>query len=89
MIPKSMMKFADRIDDWYEPSGEEFKYDVMLKIGYAYEFNRRVGDVGVECRTIEQFNTIAEARQTLSRVKVVSEKNCAVCRFFQNGKCIK
>lgn len=83
-MPKSLKRYEHLVADWEIVTGEEFKYDVFLKKGYAWGF--WYGDN--ECQRTEHFNTVAEAREALSRVvKVDPVKNCAKCRHWTGSMC--
>lgn len=80
---KLLQKFKSIIADWYEPAGEEFKYDIMLKDGYSWDDPL----TDRQCRTIEHFETLAQVAVALRNVVKAAPEHCASCRFFNNGHC--
>ena len=76
-------KYKQVIVDWDEPSGEEFKYDIMLADGYSWVSPQ----TDRQCRTIETFETLAQVSNALRHVVRATPEDCAVCRFFKNGIC--
>ena len=84
-LPKTVEKYRAIIADWYEPGGEEFKYDVLLAEGWAFDFWR----CDTECQQTEHFETIAQARDALRRaIKVDPVKNCSKCPHWNGSECI-
>lgn len=79
-------KFANIIDDWWEPSGEEFKYDIMVKEPYTFS----PWNWNQQCQHTETFETLAQLHYALKHInKVTVEEHCKKCRFFNGTKCIK
>lgn len=76
-------KYKAIIADWYEPGGEEFKYDIMLADGYSWDNPQ----TDRQCRTIETFETLAQVLSALRHVVKATPRDCASCRFFVDGAC--
>lgn len=77
-------KYDYMIADWYEPCGEEFKYDILLRYPYAWDFWRR----NTECQSIEHFETLKQVEDALKNVVHVTIENCKICPHFRKGKCL-
>lgn len=85
MTKKQIQKrYAHIINDWWEPGGEEFKYDIEINWPYAFNFWGH----DTECQTVEHFDTLVEVERAFKNIKKADpKKNCARCRFFKDGKC--
>lgn len=79
-------KYSTQIADWWEPSGEEFKYDIMVNEPYSFSD----WALNEQCQHTETFETLSQVSHALKHLFVVSrEVHCAKCRFWNGSKCIK